>query len=772
VLALVGPVGADEPASGHLEALAAAAKDGGDPTRLRDEAHVPGGLLVTTAPGRSAAALDGVRARLTGARVQPVTDRVASVQVAPGSERSAARALAALPGVVAVERDRLRRIQRAPSDPSYPQQWAHQQARMEGAWALQTGSRNVRVAVIDTGMQGAHPDLAANIVESQVSTADGRVTITGTRVDNDPCQIGHGTAVAGVVGAVGDNGFAVAGVAWEVSLVDISVASPAVGCGFLSDSAILAGINHAVNGPAGPVDVITLSLGAPEASCPLAYRTAIDDARANDVVLVAAAGNHEQEAPGFPSVPASCNGVLSVGATDASGQVASYSVRNEWVDVVAPGGSEGTGPSQEILTLSHAYPLETTLTEVGTSFAAPYVAGLVALLRAERDLHPDEVQSVFQQTSLSSGLVQGDAALELAASGEEIPPPEPGPDFPDGGMGSGVAPPPVEPEVYRVWNGASPTTAIGQAAAVSDAVYFDDEARHAVIARDDDFADALAGSALGWGIGPLLFTQRTGPLAGPTRAELQRVLPHGSTVYLLGGTAALPDTLDDELRALGYQPRRLFGQTREGTAAAVADEVIRLGQLRVSAVLLARANEWPDAVTGGSIAAWYGTPVLLTPTGFLHPATAEMLSRLRPQVLYALGGTAALSEAVVAAAGDAAGVPPELRVRLAGPTRDGTAVAIADELEELMAVLEERLPTFAVAVNVRRADGFAHALSASLIPGFFGAVFVPVEGSGGTLLTPEARDYVRGFGIDGVVIGGPDLVADHVHADLEDLLRR
>lgn len=743
---------------------------------------LPGSLLITLAQpqaavvaARVAQGLPGVTGPL-GARA--LGGRVVSVRTPPGMEDAATAAIAALGGVVAIEREHRATLQRTPDDPRYAEQWGHRRTRAAAGWDHSTGG-DVRLAVIDSGMLGSHPDLAANIVE-QVNTADGEARVRPLHSDNDPCELGHGTFVGGVAGAHGDNGVGITGVAWDVSLVDISAISPQVGCAGLPDSAILEGLRYAIHHPDGPVDVVNLSFGRPAERCPAAYQSLVDEATAAGVLVVAASGNGEADdnGQGRAMVPASCNGVISVGATRLDDSRASYSTSNPFVDVVAPGGDADDGI--EGLILSTGRGSSGYAREAGTSHAAPYVAGAVALLRGLRpELTVAQVESLLERTAKDLarqgrdngtgwGLIQLDAALEWAASDRPIPAPAADPVFPVDKSAEPWSPPSV---VRLSAAGTTITTAASQAVAVSRSVFTPGQAAHAVLAREDDFADALAGSALGNGIGPLLFTPRTGPLATVTRVELRRVLPAGATVYLLGGAAALPVTLEQELRNEGFVPRRLAGNAREHTAVVVADEVDRLGLRSRRSVLLARSDQWPDAVAGGSLAAWFGMPILLTPPKALHPMTADALRRLAPDRLYALGGSAAISPAVLEAAGQAGGVPAVQRRRLSGSGRAETAVAIAGELESLLQEHDGSRPGAVLAVNMRRADGFAHALSASVLSGSTGAVMVPVEGQAGTTLPQAAQDYVRGFGLNGILIGGADVVSEQVGRALQTLLR-
>ena len=159
-----------------------------------------------------------------------------------------------------------------------------------------------------------------------------------------------------------------------------------------------------------------------------------------------------------------------------------------------------------------------------------------------------------------------------------------------------------------------------------------------VLARGDGYADALVAAPLAKAQrAPLLLT--TGAtLPTSTAAELKRVLPAGGTVFLLGGPAAIPDSVATELANLGYQVRRAGGADRYATAVAVADAV---GD--PSEVLLAVGNDFPDALAAGPAAAHVGGVVLLTDGGQLPKETAAYLAA-HGKTVYAVGGLAAASD--------------------------------------------------------------------------------------------------------------------------------
>jgi subtilisin family serine protease len=688
--------------------------------------------------------------------------RTVEVRVAPGAEVGSAARLRRERGVLAVEPDHLRNALAQPNDPLYPQQWAHVVADAEPAWAITTGKPDVTVAIIDGGVDGTHQDLAGNII-GQVDVSSGAVVQKGTGVNNDPCAVGHGTAVAGVIGAVGNNGLDVAGVAWKVGLLDIAAGDPDL-CGVFSDSAILTGITYATS---RHVDVINLSLGAPGDTCPTSFQTALDSARAAGIAVVAAAGNEEQFAPGLTSIPASCNGVIGVGAVGEQREHAPYSNANDWVDIAAPGG-DTTGGRRGILSTA---PGNATTTEEGTSFASPYVAGTIALMRSvNRALSPDDLESILETTASGStgqhtptlgwGIVDVGRAVQRAAAADPVPPPAPEPPFPVG-------------LVVRVSDQTGTTDPVRQAVAVSRFVFPDRTAQQAVLARRDDFADALSGSSLAFGAGPVLFASRTGPLDPITAAELKRTLLPGGIVYILGGTAALPASIEDDVSALGLTPRRIAGPTRQATGAAVADEIIQrapqLGFPAPTKVLLATAFNWPDAVTAGSFGAWFGYPILLTRPDALSPETRDELAKLHPDRVYVVGGTSAISNQVAAGAGFVAGTGDV--VRMAGADRSETAVAVASRFVTDLRADSGTTPVLAIGVNLRRSDGFADVLSASAAIGAFSGVFLPVEGEAGDNVPGSvvalacSLDPVRG-----IVAGERDIVSDLAKQRLNALL--
>ncbi|MGH8903616.1 MAG: S8 family peptidase [Egibacteraceae bacterium] len=409
---------------------------------------VPGSLLVTTADQPATGAMwrfasTGTSAALAGAAMTPIAARVTEVRVPVAQAAAAAQALASQPGVVAVEPNVVRRLLAVPDDRHYSSQWAHRITGIESGWSISTGSHRVTVAVVDSGVVASHPDLTDRIV-GQVDASTGQIRPGGT--DNDPCRIGHGTWVAGVIGAIGDNRKGVAGINWNVSILDVAVTSPDASCGQVTDSAAIAAIDYAVMHGA---KVVNLSFGGAkevDPSCPKAFQATLDRARSAGVLVVAAAGN---DGISVAQVPASCNGVVSVAAVGPKGRRADYSAMSAFVDVAAPGGGGSTKrkPAVDILTTSYwnsGARTKDTIAVAGTSFSSPYVAGLAALLLSVKpSLTPDQLESVIEHTAHDAGkrgrdplygwgIVQAGDAVALISSDQAIPPIEPDEPFPVG----------------------------------------------------------------------------------------------------------------------------------------------------------------------------------------------------------------------------------------------------------------------------------------------------------------------------------------------------
>lgn len=262
-----------------------------------------------------------------------------------------------------------------PNDPHYNQQWNFRSINVEPAWDESQGE-GVTVAVIDTGVSQV-PDLKQTELVKGYDFVKDRV-----QADDD---VGHGTHVAGTIAQSTNNNYGVAGIAYKAKIMPIKVLD-GNGGGTVAD--IAEGIRFAANNGA---DVINLSLGGFGDSHIISE--AIQYAHSKDVVIVAAAGNSNQNAAAYP---ARYPHVIGVSALDAAGLKANYSNFGAGVDISAPGGSEAGKVVQNTISPDSGEAVFTGYQ--GTSMAAPHVAGVAALVKSAGITEPAEVLSVLKQS--------------------------------------------------------------------------------------------------------------------------------------------------------------------------------------------------------------------------------------------------------------------------------------------------------------------------------------------------------------------------------------
>ncbi|MBL3670477.1 type VII secretion-associated serine protease mycosin [Streptomyces sp. M2CJ-2] len=263
---------------------------------------------------------------------------------------------------------------------TYPgRPWSLQRVRLDELWSESRG-KGVRVAVIDTGVDVKNPQL-----KNAVDVKSGRNFLPkGLKDENgDPVErgnengttdtVGHGTKVAGIIAARPTDGTGFVGLAPEATIIPIQQ-NDAEGNGdtdTLADS-----INYAVQAGADVINISQDTAGAVEPDPKL--EAAVKEALAREVVVVASAGNDGFGGNTKKTYPASYEGVLAVAASDRNNERASFSQSGDFVDVAAPG-----------VDIISTVPRGGHCADNGTSFSAPYVAGIAALIKAE---HPTWTQ--------------------------------------------------------------------------------------------------------------------------------------------------------------------------------------------------------------------------------------------------------------------------------------------------------------------------------------------------------------------------------------------
>jgi subtilisin family serine protease len=305
-------------------------------------------LVVTFKPGTPEAVADRL-ARDAGEEVERIDQlHVRVVEVPAVAAEHVSAAWARNSNVRQVEMDGSVAATWTPPDPLWPYQWEQRQVRARRAWNVERGTYRTVVAVVDTGVQLSHPDLARRLV-------DGHDFVNHDRWPSD--DNGHGTSVAGII-AANANSIGVAGMCARCKVMPVK-ALDANGMGYWTVAAkaiVWAADHHA--------DVINLSFGGPSGGSTLG--NAIAYARSKGAVVVAAAGNF-----GSPSkfYPAAYPGVISVAASSERDLRYSWSdYSTSWVDVAAPGCTWATKRGGGYGSFC------------GTSAATPVVAGIAALM--------------------------------------------------------------------------------------------------------------------------------------------------------------------------------------------------------------------------------------------------------------------------------------------------------------------------------------------------------------------------------------------------------
>ncbi|MCR4439751.1 MAG: S8 family serine peptidase [bacterium] len=339
-------------------------------------------------------------------------DRIYEVRL-PGAEAETfVAALASDPEVEYAHVNHVFSLHFLPNDPMFPSQWGLQRIQASAAWEVTAGSRSVIVGVIDTGIDYRHEDLAANIWinPGEDLNSNGRVDSTDFNGidddgngfvddvqgwdftdapyfadggdylvrDNDPAdEHGHGTAVAGIIAAVADNGVGIAGLAFGCRLMNLRAGTSR---GLLEEDDVASALAYAADNGA---QVVNMSFG--DVVCTPLLRDAIAYAHACGVLLVASAGNSASSEVHYPS---GFEEVLAVGATDSTDYLAGFSNYGATIDLVAPGS--------RILTtsLGGGYTMFS-----GTSAAAPFVSALAALIFTQ---HPDYASDNVRGTLLAT----------------------------------------------------------------------------------------------------------------------------------------------------------------------------------------------------------------------------------------------------------------------------------------------------------------------------------------------------------------------------------
>lgn len=332
--------------------------------------HVSGRLVVQH---REAADLgeDEVLVKQHGARIARRIEnlRVSVLELPEAALDRVAARLAASGKFTFVERDFVAHGAILPNDPSFITQWHLTKLDAPSAWNITTGSTAVPVAVIDSGVDGTHPDLAGKLIA-------GWNFLSGNNVTAD--VLGHGTAVAGTIGAATDNGVGISGLGWKTPIMPLVVLNASDYASYSNvASAIIYAADHGVR-------IINVSICGTSSSSVL--QNAVDYAWNKGALVFAAAGNQGSSALSYP---AACARAIAVSSTEKTDARSSFSNYGPWITLSAPGNyilttNRGGGYGQWY----------------GTSFSSPIAAGVAAMALSVRPaMSRDTLLNLLKQTS-------------------------------------------------------------------------------------------------------------------------------------------------------------------------------------------------------------------------------------------------------------------------------------------------------------------------------------------------------------------------------------
>nr|WP_263324812.1 cell wall-binding repeat-containing protein [Neobacillus sp. Marseille-Q6967] len=480
------------------------------------------------------------------------------------------------------------------------------------AWDVVNPKKTPIVAVIDSGIDASNADLRNQIYKPFNAMAPGTQPID---------DVGHGTHVAGIVGAQTNNSVGVSSLSKGALIMPVKVGDAE----FISSIDIAEGIYYAVDNGAS---VINISIGSNENS--FYVEDAIDYAYSKNVLVVSAAGN---EGTSEYSYPAALTNVVSVAAVDSStDSLADFSNYGDWVSIAAPGVNIfSTFPSYFDSSTPIGYEHMS-----GTSMASPMVASLAALVKnQDPNLSHNQVRWIMEASSdmfdgaeyTQNGRINALGSVNL---------------YNDYSRLYGNTSVETSTQIAEAgWPEGPSNRVLSPVEAGLNPGSLRQEGTFAVLASNQSFPDSLSAGALSYAIdAPILLTYPN-RLSQSTVDTLRNLDIHN--ILVLGGPAAVSDTVLNGLKNAGFNVNRLQGDDRFETAVEVNNYVAKKG----GEVIVANGRNFPDALSVSSFSASKQIPIIFVENNTLPESTKAFLNKYQFSKTIVIGGPAAVSDQVL-----------------------------------------------------------------------------------------------------------------------------
>lgn len=515
------------------------------------------------------------------------------------------------PSVSAIEKDSLIKVQDQIVD------WGNHNIRTPNAWQSNFTGKGIKVAVIDSGVSADHKDLHITSGVSFVHYTDS--------YDDDN---GHGTHVAGIIGAKNNN-IGIVGAAPDASIYAVKVLNQD-GVGYLSD--IIAGIDWAVQ---NKMDIINLSIGSDKPSNLL--KSVVDKAYSNGILIVASAGNTGYGSTGNTiHYPAAYDSVIAVGATSQSNKWATFSSVGPTIEVTAPG-----------VDILSTYLNNSTKKSSGTSMSAPFVSGILALFKEQYpELGASGLRNIIQKNVIDLG--------------------DPGR---DSYYGFGLI---QYSERLKTIERLSGKNRFQVAVNISKAGW-PESSNTVLLTNYHTFADALASSPLAFKENaPILLTHKDF-LTNDTKEEIIRLKPE--KVIVIGGIGSISEDVINTLHSYGIKTiERIGGKDRFEVAYNIAK---KMGT--TDTAIIANGFNFSDALAIAPFAARNGYIILLATKNNIPNSIQMALKEKNINHTIVVGGEASIDNNVY-------NMLPQRR-RINGKDRFEVAKNIITELNQSTAIM-------------------------------------------------------------------------------------